>query len=877
MVFVKNSLKSSILIPTLLVIFLSFLVMSNIFRNLIKNHLDKDIIFQAKALSSNIKSIIKNNNIDFSKSQVDFSFLDLYYNKHYKSFYSVIKEDEFWKIIYSNNQNLIGKYLKDIKDSSEYKDLANRIFSNKQKDIYIKNTQDSLLHFASYFYIEKSYYLHKEVVNLVDIDASYYSIFSKKMLNIYILIIVQFLVVGILIYYILCNRIFIPISNITEGIKKHVIGKNEVIPIIHNDEIGETSIILNEMFKIEKYYQNLYQKTPLMLHFTNEEGVILEASDYWFEILGYTREEVIGKQAFDFLTEDSKKYYIEKITPEFLEKGFCKNVHYQVLKKDNEVLDILFSSVVEYKNNKEIFSIIGVSIDITEKVKSERIIKEQNAKLQLIFDNVPVMMWYKDQNNNVLYANKKSSDTIGVSAKDLQGQKMDSFVNKEVFQESSKKDLEVIASNKVLINDIEKSFFKNENIKWLKTDRVPYVDLTTNTKSLLVVSIDITAQKLAEDALKESKHRFEFAIKAINYGIFEIYDVSKNDFYCSDCFQRLLGYEPEEVNFNISIFLEIIHPDFQEKIRDFIKNNSKNKFSIDCLIKNKFDQYIWFQLRAIKVNNNRKQSIVGFVNNIHKKKKAEDVMKETLKHLKRSNFEKKKARNDAIDAIENFKLSKSHIFDFIDIVSKDLKYPTRSISNIAKIVLQDNKELENENIDYIKNILGLSQRIEKIIDSSSDYSKLVNTKLDISEVNLNNVLKNVIKKLSKILDNNVDINIEKKLPIIKGELFNIERVFEHLITNSVVHNSKKTKSIFIGSKKENNNLVFYIKDNGDGIKDSYKDIIFDLFKNIKTSDKEGFYRGFGLAFVKEAVKRHNGKIWFDSELGKGTSFYFTLQ
>ncbi len=128
----------------------------------------------------------------------------------------------------------------------------------------------------------------------------------------------------------------------------------------------------------EERFRSLYTKTPVMLHSIDAEGHLLSVSDLWLERLGYSKEEVIGRKAREFMTPESVRDAAEQSMPQFFRDGFCKNVEYQFVTKSGEILDILLSAVAEYDEAGRPTRSMAALNDITER----RIVERQLAQSQ---------------------------------------------------------------------------------------------------------------------------------------------------------------------------------------------------------------------------------------------------------------------------------------------------------------------------------------------------------------------------------------------------------------------------------------------------------------------------------------------------------------
>lgn len=131
----------------------------------------------------------------------------------------------------------------------------------------------------------------------------------------------------------------------------------------------------------EERYRRLYNETPVMLHSIDQETRLLSVSNYWLESLGYRRDEVLGRTSTDFHTEASRCYAEEVVFPEFFRTGMCKDVPYQLVKKNGEIMEVLLSATAERDDQGEIVRSLAVMIDVTERKRAQEEIEKLNADL----------------------------------------------------------------------------------------------------------------------------------------------------------------------------------------------------------------------------------------------------------------------------------------------------------------------------------------------------------------------------------------------------------------------------------------------------------------------------------------------------------------
>jgi PAS domain S-box-containing protein len=131
----------------------------------------------------------------------------------------------------------------------------------------------------------------------------------------------------------------------------------------------------------EERYRRLYHHTPAMLHSIDINGRIVSVSDYWSEVMGYPREEVIGRRLTSFFSEESRRHAEEEVFPEFFRAGFIKDVAYQFVKKDGRTIDVLLSAIADRDRQDNIIRTLAVSMDVTERKRAEEALKLAKEEL----------------------------------------------------------------------------------------------------------------------------------------------------------------------------------------------------------------------------------------------------------------------------------------------------------------------------------------------------------------------------------------------------------------------------------------------------------------------------------------------------------------
>lgn len=370
----------------------------------------------------------------------------------------------------------------------------------------------------------------------------------------------------------------------------------------------------------------------------------------------------------------------------------------------------------------------------------------------------------------------------------------------------------------------------------------------------------------SQEMIKDAAGRLEAVFNTVLDGLITINSRGIIQSFNSSA-ERIFGYAAAEViGHNVNILMpEPYHSQHDQYISNYLTTGDAKVIGIgrEVSARRKDGTIFPMELSVNSFTLGPEFAFVGMIRDISERKAAEAEKERLISDLRRSNQE---------------------LDDFAYIASHDLKEPLRGLFNNAKFLLEDYEDkLDDTGVSMLKRLGFLCQRMETLVNDLLYFSRLGRQNLAIQTTDINDVIQDIVTLMEPVLvEKDVRIEIPVPLPEVVCDKPRITEVFRNLITNAVKYNDKAEKRVEIGyirkmttphGQTEN---VFYVKDNGIGIDSRFYADIFRIFKRLNEEDDQTKGTGVGLTFVKKIVERHGGYIWLESEVGKGTTFYFTI-
>lgn len=511
--------------------------------------------------------------------------------------------------------------------------------------------------------------------------------------------------------------------------------------------------------------------------------------------------------------------------------------------------------------------------DITRWRKAEEKLSFERERLKIILDNLHVGV--------ILMDNKGTLSTFNKAVLNWYGYPNDSEMFRHSSDYANEFDLRDTNNNKIPLESwpaqqaVNKDYVKDLEIKltrirtgdsrWLSITTVPIIDSHGEITHILMSMVDITESKLADEALRQSERLLNSVIDTLPVGIV-MADAKGKITRINETTRKILDVPPEAQEWQQYSKLVGWWPDTGKQIKaeEWALVRALNNGEVvrnELVMNKKFEtgEFRYYLNNATPLRN-AEDRIIGalvVILDITEQRKASEAMKRYAEELTSANRD-----------LESFSYSVSH----------DLRNPLSVIDGFVDILIEDYSEkLDEQGRDYLCRIDKSIKTMKQLINDILSLSRVGRQEISKVNIDLSTIVRDFLEELKTnepqrqselIIEDNLHANADPRL---------IHLALENLLRNAWKFTStKKLARIEFGSTTKDGNPVYFISDNGVGFDTRYAQKIFEPFQRIH-AQKQFEGTGVGLSIVQKVIWRHGGKVWAKGEVGKGATFFFTLQ
>lgn len=582
------------------------------------------------------------------------------------------------------------------------------------------------------------------------------------------------------------------------------------------------------------------------------QGSVLKMNQPAIEMLGYDISlETIN--LFNLVHPDDKNKTIEGFG-QLSKEGVLTNFQIKVITKDLQHKIVQVNSSIVYDKNNKPIAAQGIVRDVTKEKEYQEKLKTSENRLATLILNLDTGVLLEDKNNNVVISNKRlcefftcvknPAELVGMSSLEFRTMNKDLFENSEFFVSRIN---ELIHSEKTVLGDELKMI----NGKILERDFIPIYE-NDICSGYLWSYRDVTLQRRYNLNIEAQRQKYSSIIANMNLGLLEV-DKEDKILMANQSFLDMSGYAQDELVGFVANDL-FVNNEFRKKVLDENKDRlvgNSNSYELSIRKKNNENRN-WLVSGAPQYNvNGEVTGSIGI-------------------HLDITEFRNLEKQQEVL--LEKLEKSNSDLEEYAHIVSHDLKSPLRSLNALVSWLREDNEgkfdKVSLSNFDLIEKTL---EKMEKLISDILDYSSIGSEAKKSENVDLNEIVNHLHHVL--YIPKHIELRIKNKLPNLMGDTTRFQQLFLNIVSNAVRYIDKEKGLIEVDVNESPTHYQFSVRDNGIGIAKKDFDKIFKIFKAL-TDNKES--TGIGLSIVKKIINLYQGEIWLESELGVGTTFYFTI-
>ncbi len=546
--------------------------------------------------------------------------------------------------------------------------------------------------------------------------------------------------------------------------------------------------------------------------------------------------------------------------------------HFEEPKIDKTKLTEPYDYIIKPYDRKELKHIIELAIYKNKMEKEEF--------LENIVENIPNMIFIKDAEKlKFEMINKAGEELFGHSKEEILGKNDYDFFPKNEADFFTQKDREVL-KNKILLDIPEETIeTKNFGQRILHTKKIPLLNKEGNPEYLLGISEDITELKKAEKSLAKAYDELELKVQERTSEILR----SKEELRLTNLYNRELlevnidplvtiGPDGNITDVNKAVELvtgysrnQLIGTDFS----DYFTDSDKAKEGYEEVFREGFVKDYPLEIQ----HKNGNITPVLYNASVYKNEKGETI---GVFAAARDISQLKKAEVKLEKLIGKLEISNKELEQFAYVSSHDLKEPLRMITSFLQLLkMRYADNLDEDANDFINYAVDGAKRMDNMINDLLEYSRVGSQEREFKYFQCEKIVELVLTNLKPLIEDHNAIVTYDSMPIIYANEHQMVQLFQNLISNGIKYSDKEIPEVHISVIKKGDEYVFSIKDNGLGIDQAHLKRIFTIFQRLHTREEyEG--TGIGLAISEKILHQHGGKIWVDSELGKGSNFYFTI-
>lgn len=537
-----------------------------------------------------------------------------------------------------------------------------------------------------------------------------------------------------------------------------------------------------------------------------------------------------------------------------------RNDEFSIVRSDGRTIEMLANAEPLFDDQGRVRGSIATYIDITERKRAEQALLESENRFRTMFQEVPsIAVQGYAMDGTTQYWNSASEKLYGYSAEEAIGRSLLELIIPPEMRDRVRQDIQHMAETGQPIPAAELSLMRKDGSRVPVYSSHAIISIQGHPRELFCLDVDLTERKRAEQGVAYQAKLLASVNDAI---VGSDSDFRLNAWNASA--ESTYGWKAEEVLARNG--LEVLQTEWPqadaELMRRMIEETGRWRGEATQLRKDGTRIPVEVSSMVLCDENGQVTGYVSVNRDITDRKRTEEALRERTSELEELNRELARSNEE----LEQFAYVASH----------DLQEPLRTMSSFSQLLEKRYKDrLDQDANDFINFIVDAATRMQKLITDLLAYSRAGHGGAGMVEVDCNQLVHKLVRSMSLTIEAaNGQVTFDR-LPVVTAYEAGINQLFQNLIGNALKFRGEQPPCIHISAQQAEKEWIFSVQDNGIGIEPQYSQRIFMIFQRLHPRDKYAG-TGIGLSICKKIVESLGGRIWTESELGKGSTFYFTV-